>query len=138
MERALLYVSRRSIATIDPNNALAEILEQARGRNFAKGITGALICTQVYFAQLLEGPGVLLDELMHRIELDHRHSDVTILRVNAIARRELPSWSMAYSGPSSYVARQIEPLIGETTGANPARTDRLLGLLVGLASVEAP
>ena len=74
---------------------------------------------------------------MQRIEQDDRHTDITVLRVSAITRRQLPDWSMAYSGPSSYVARQIEPLIGDLGDANRVRVDRLLSLLVGLATAEA-
>ena len=134
MERSILYVSRPAPFMIDVEDAVGAILQHARERNAAAGVTGALAATPRYFAQLLEGAGAHLDELMHRIEQDRRHVDVTILRVDAITRRRLPDWSMAYAGPSAYVSRQIEPLVGERLEANAIGTDRLFNLLVGLAS----
>jgi hypothetical protein len=119
---------------IDVDDPVGAIVQHARERNSAAGITGALAATRQHFAQLLEGEGAHLDELMHRIERDRRHVDVTVLRVDAISRRRLPDWSMAYSGPSGYVSRQIEPLIGERLEGSAIGTERLLNLLVGLAS----
>lgn len=133
MERSLLYVSRQSLSTVDPERAIEEIVAQARLHNASRGITGALACTKDHFAQLIEGPIAELDDLMDRIERDHRHVDLTILHVEPILRRRVPEWRMAYSGPSTYVARQIAPLIGETIQMNSVRVDRLTSLLVGLA-----
>ncbi|WP_161978315.1 BLUF domain-containing protein [Sphingomonas oligophenolica] len=134
MDRSLLYVSRQSSHLPDGGRAIAAMVAAAGVHNERTGITGALVCTHAHFAQFLEGSNPALDDLMHRIERDHRHTDVTILRVEAITRRRLPTWSMAYSGSSTYVARQMVPLIGEMSEANPARIERLMGLLVGLAS----
>ncbi len=136
MDRSLLYVSRLSSLVTEPEQVLARIVIDARLCNEAVGITGALAFAHGHFAQLLEGSSVALDDLMHRIDRDERHTDVTILRVEAISRRKLPEWSMAYSGTSSYVARQMVPLIGEMMEGSPARVDRLISLLVGLASPE--
>lgn len=139
MERSLLYVSRPSPFITDREQTIGEIVATARARNKGLGITGALASTPDYFAQLLEGPGTSLDDLVDRIESDRRHSDFTILRMEVISRRRLPAWSMAYCGTSSYVTRQIAPLIGEGIEGNPARIERLVSLLVGLAnSVSVP
>lgn len=136
MHRSLIYVSRQAFAPSAPEQVIDDIVTKARTFNAANGITGALACTREHFAQLLEGPGLVLEQLMHRIEQDPRHTDVTTLRVSDIALHRLPDWSMAYSGPSSYVARQIEPLIGRSSDATPGRVDRLISLLVGLATVD--
>lgn len=137
MERSLLYVSRPSPFMRERERTLDDIVATARLHNKRVGITGALAHTQDHFAQLLEGPTAALDDLMNRIELDRRHTDVTILRVESIVRRRLPAWSMAYAGTSVYVTRQIAPLIGDGIGANQGRIERLLSLLVGLAGPEA-
>lgn len=134
MERSLLYVSRHSISTINLECTVAEIVSTARIHNERVGITGALACTQDHFAQIVEGSITALDELMSRIDCDRRHSNITVLRVEAIPRRRLPDWSMAYSGPSHYVERQIAPLIGSATKMDTVRIERLLSLLVGLAN----
>lgn len=137
MERSLLYVSRPSPFMRDRERTLDDIIATARLHNERVGITGALAHTPDHFAQVLEGPAAALDDLMSRIELDRRHTDVTILRVESIARRRLQAWSMAYVGTSMYVTRQIAPLIGDGIEASPGRIERLLSLLVGLAGPEA-
>ena len=134
MERSILYVSRRSLFSSDPEQEIEEIVALSRERNAEQGITGAMACTQDHFAQLLEGPNDRVDDLMHRIDQDPRHFEVTILRVEPITRRRLPGWSMAYSGQSNYVTRQIVPLFGDNTQVNTVRTERLITLLVGLAT----
>lgn len=137
MDRSILYVSRQTLVSLDPEKAVFDIVTTARRRNAEAGITGAMAYTNGYFAQVIEGTGVALDELMHRIESDDRHSEVTVLRCDAITRRLLPHWSMAYAGRSTYIARQISPLIGDVANASSGRIDRLLNLLVGLASTES-
>lgn len=136
MERSILYVSRQSPFTLDRDQAIHDIVAKARLYNTQRGITGALACTHNYFAQLLEGPSAELYDLVHRLEEDDRHCEVTILRDESVSNRCLTGWSMAYSGPSTYVARQIEPLIGEINATNYLRVQRLLSLLVGLATPE--
>lgn len=133
MERSILYVSRQSLAIIEPEQTIAEIVDRARLHNASVGITGSLACVQDYFAQLVEGPGPAVDDLLHRLDKDPRHTDLTVLRVEAITSRRLPGWSMAYSGKSNYVARQIVPLLGEAIGGNALRVERLISLLVGFA-----
>ncbi|MEG3178675.1 BLUF domain-containing protein [Sphingomonas sp. RB3P16] len=134
MERSLLYVSRHALSMMDWEATVTEIVSAAVIENESVGISGSLVCTHDHFAQLLEGPGVALDELMNRIERDQRHTDITVLRVEAISRRRLPHWSLAYSGPSLYVERQIAPLIASTMETNAVRIERLITLLVGLSS----
>ncbi len=133
MDRLLIYVSRKALSGVNPEREVAEIVDAARSHNEKMGITGALAATQDHFAQLLEGPSAALDELMEKIERDPRHTEITVLRVDAIWRRRLAGWSMAYAGTSSYVARQVEPLIGASSIGKAIRTERLVSLLVGLA-----
>ena len=134
MERSLLYVSRISPIILDPELETARIVSTSRVNNTRLGITGALACTQDHFAQLLEGNDENLDDLMHRIEQDDRHFDLTVLRIEPATRRRLPDWSLVYQGPSHYVAQQIVPLIGKDLLSNRARIERLFSLLVGLAN----
>jgi hypothetical protein len=116
---------------------IANILEVSLARNAEVGITGGLINTTYAFAQLLEGPGQAIDDLMQRIEEDWRHANVQILRYDAIMRRRLPDWSMAYSGPSTYVANQIEQLLGKDIEPESRKIDRLINMLVQLAEAQA-
>lgn len=133
MERSLIYVSRRSLVPCNPEQVAAEIVATARVRNATLNVTGALVCTPRHFAQLLEGPISAVDELMHSVEEDSRHSEITILEVSPIVRRQLPDWSMAYDGSSTYVARQVGALLLEPASTWSAQIGRLRSLMVGLA-----
>ena len=133
MDYSLIYVSEKTLVAFDPDRAVQEIVATARSRNAASGITGALVCTSNHFAQILEGPHAEIDALMRSIEFDPRHANVVVLDTNPIAQRIFTNWTMAYSGTSTYVARQIEVLLLDFTPLSPARIDRLRRLIVGFA-----
>jgi hypothetical protein len=132
VDSSLIYVSRKRIAAAANEAAIAEIVAASQARNAKLGVTGALISTSEHFAQVLEGPLHAIEELMDSIHVDMRHSDVSVLRIAPIARRSFAGWSMAYSGGSDYVARQIAPLLGAEVEENDTRIDRLIGFMAGL------
>ena len=76
MECSLLYVSRVTIDAAQRDAETASIIANARAYNPTVGITGGLVRSQDWFAQLLEGPTEAVRALMDRIERDPRHSDV--------------------------------------------------------------
>ena len=82
-------------------------------RNAELSVTGALISTRFNFAQLLEGPTAAVDALMDSIRRDPRHREVRVISTGPLARRQFASWSLAYAGPSTYVAAALEPLLDE-------------------------
>jgi hypothetical protein len=134
MERSILYVSRQCLPPADARQGIEAIVAGARVHNALVGITGALVCTRGYFAQLIEGTDEALENLMHHIKSDHRHTDVTMLRVEVIPRRRLPEWTLAYSGVSTYIEAQIAPLVGTEAPMNAVQVERLMSLMVGLAN----
>jgi hypothetical protein len=97
---ALCYFSRnRIMGPNGPDRAeLAQILGSARHNNRQFGVTGALLFTEVYFAQILEGPLGPVETIFERIQCDLRHSDVTVLSFQPIAQRRFAGWAMAYAG----------------------------------------
>jgi hypothetical protein len=133
IESTLLYVSRKTFAREIDEVIIGEIIAVALSRNAALNVTGALVATSDHFAQILEGPAPAITELMDSIHRDSRHKDVTVLREAPINRRSFAEWSMAYSGPSSYVAGLIAPLVGGEGYAN-ARVTRLISLMTGFAA----
>lgn len=133
IERSLLYVSRKRIPAALDEWTVAQIVEVARARNVTLNVTGALVATTDHFAQILEGPAAAIIELMDSIHRDPRHNEVTTLRVNAISQRSFPTWSMAYSGASTYVSRQIAPLVGSDFREG-LKIERLITLMTGLAT----
>ena len=75
---------------------LAGILLDARRCNTRDGITGALICRDDLFLQMLEGPDDKVEATLLRITKDDRHLEVRPLsrRVIADDARMFPNWAM--------------------------------------------
>lgn len=96
------------------------IIEVSRQRNMALDVTGALIATPKYFAQILEGRRASIDELMRSILRDPRHRNLIVVDVAEIEHRRFRHWTMAYCGYASYVNRQIQPLIANPEDAGTA------------------
>jgi hypothetical protein len=82
-------------------SVLDGILMAARRNNARSGITGALICRQDMYIQLVEGPDEAIDALYQRILLDDRHTQVTLESSAMIEERMFPDWAMyADTNPS--------------------------------------
>ncbi|MCH4891994.1 MULTISPECIES: BLUF domain-containing protein [unclassified Sphingomonas] len=73
---------------------LAGILSGARRNNPRDQITGALICRQDLYLQLIEGPEPAIDALYERIVADDRHGDVRLLVSAEVDARMFPNWAM--------------------------------------------
>lgn len=97
----ILYCSR-NLTNVTPNLqalALGQIFQTARSNNAKKKVTGALLYSWGYFAQVLEGPIADIEQVFEKIQHDPRHSDVTILECAGIGARDFPEWSMARVQP---------------------------------------
>jgi len=73
---------------------LAGVLSQARRNNPKNNITGALICRQDMYIQLIEGPEAAIDALFARIAEDDRHANVRVLLSQAVNDRMFSDWAM--------------------------------------------
>jgi hypothetical protein len=82
---------------------LSGILIAARHFNSRDGITGALICRDDIFLQLLEGPTVLVQAAYNRIERDDRHIEVVPLFNGEVAARLFPDWDMLHDPARSWL-----------------------------------
>lgn len=91
----LLYSSHSRIPASERPPVLAELFSQARSHNRAAGITGALLITDHYFVQVLEGAKDVVDTLFARIEADPRHDDVTLIERADAEPRVFTGWAMA-------------------------------------------
>ena len=93
--------------------ALADILKQARAGNADKGITGALMLYDDWFAQVLEGPQAAVEALYAKIKADTRHDGVRLNEAGVAPKRLFGKWAMAV------VAEHHEPdqpLVATTGG----------------------
>lgn len=84
---------------------LTAILMEARRCNMRDQITGALICREDLFLQLLEGPAELVEATFARICADKRHEQVRELMRREIAedQRMFTHWAMKYDPEGSPV-----------------------------------
>lgn len=134
----LLYVSRATLPERTDCEEVAGLLETARPRNQALGLTGALIFTRDHFAQLLEGPGDAIGRLMMTIERDPRHTDVRIVHQEKDVGRRFDSWNMAYAGPSIFIARHVRVLAASFSAPSDLHVARLMDLMVSLSKQPEP
>ncbi len=118
MIRQVVYLS--TACAPGSNEDLAAILETARARNGAMGVTGLLAYGGSLFLQILEGSPEAIDGLMAKLTADRRHRSVRILQDTLVAERTFTGTPMA--------ARVLDPdaahLIAARTrnGALPAAT----------------
>ena len=131
----LVYRSQTVIAQTVPDpdkeREIRAILESARRRNQADGITGALLFTASGFAQVLEGPRDVVERTFERISADPRHTDVVVLSFTPIERRCFPDWSMGFCGlTSGQAADPLAPLpAGPSDGPRATTGTEVLRLL---------
>ncbi|GAC1369679.1 MAG: hypothetical protein NVS3B25_04220 [Hymenobacter sp.] len=121
----LIYMSHAAVPVAD--DTLAALLQQARLRNQAQGITGVLFQGPEQFVQVLEGSAIALDDLYGRLQRDSRHHSVIQLSYKRTARRHFAQWSMAYYAGAP---AQAAPLWGYPT------PDRLGQCLAALSRTE--
>jgi hypothetical protein len=139
----LTYRSRDLISATDRRVGLGEIFSTARSNNREQDITGALLITEGYFVQTLEGEQAAVRALFDRISKDPRHDSVSLLDSRLVEERVFSRWAMAK------VAEDGEPdipLINSKRGATPAASrgatpeqERVLQLMRDAArEVETP
>ncbi len=91
----LIYRSRSRIADEERSSALADIFGVARSHNKQAGITGALLVTDRWFVQALEGDETAVQRLYEHISRDARHDEVTVVESAAVDERVFSRWAMA-------------------------------------------
>lgn len=79
------------------------ILLDARRCNKRDGITGALVCRQDVYLQLLEGPRHAVDNAYQRIRRDDRHVNVQIQMFEQVPGRLFGNWSMLHDPARSWI-----------------------------------
>lgn len=117
----LLYISESRIAEADAKSVVSQIVERAQIKNARLGLTGALLFTDKYFVQVLEGSHEAIHTLMAYIHTDSRHGNITVVDKSTINDRLFPDWHMAYHGPSRFVSRRVERLLHATSQSEQRR-----------------
>ena len=91
----LIYRSRSRISPEDRATALADIFGVARSNNKKTGVTGALLVTDHWLVQALEGDEPVVQKLYAHIRNDARHDEVTVIESTAVDARVFSKWAMA-------------------------------------------
>ncbi|MEO8524006.1 MAG: BLUF domain-containing protein [Caldimonas sp.] len=90
----VFYVSR-AVTRYD-TDSVQTILGQSRRNNQRQDVTGCLLFSGCYFAQVLEGRQEAVEASLERIGSDPRHVDVRVLVRRPIVLRAYSAWSMGY------------------------------------------
>jgi blue light- and temperature-responsive anti-repressor len=113
--------------------ALAALLQQARQRNRALGITGLLVADGARFMQWLEGPGDAVHAVWSSIRRDARHGHIEQIAVPRGTQRLFADWQMRLAcGALDRVAepawRLQRSLLDRLQGDDSAAASALCGL----------
>lgn len=136
----LMYRSRSALPEQDRRAELGALFTQARANNKAKQLSGALLLTDEWFVQILEGDETTVRELFARIERDPRHDSVTLIDAGTVDERVFSRWAMARV---SLDGEPDIPLIasqhrGVATGAGWRTTPDQDGLLAQMRAAAQP
>jgi hypothetical protein len=114
---------------------LAGILMDARRCNTRDRITGALICRDDLFLQLLEGPDEVVEAAFSRIARDDRHVELRCLsrRMLDDEGRLFPRWAMRDDPAKSWVWSRSEIDNGVLEHATGAEAVEIFERLARLA-----
>ena len=91
----LIYRSHDCTPPADRAAVRRDIFSTARANNKRAGVTGALLVTDHYFVQALEGDEASVRALFERIGADPRHEDVRLLDTRTVGERVFARWAMA-------------------------------------------
>ena len=91
-EIQLVYISERSASADEA--AIDKIKRRAEHNNQRRNITGALLFTERYFLQYLEGEAAIVDALYASICRDPRHHNARLLLRKPIQQRDFSHWSL--------------------------------------------
>ena len=94
----LIYRSKSQVSADRLDEELGNILRVARHKNAERGITGALLLYDDWFAQTLEGEEGEVRALYAHIEKDKRHTSVQLREESLSTSRVFSRWAMALVG----------------------------------------
>jgi hypothetical protein len=116
----LIYLSRNVIKGDDDtlHKEITQILRSARKNNTKENITGALMFSSDYFAQILEGPHDKVLTLFEHIQQDNRHSEMVMLNFSSTDNRLFAEWAMAYVGEETALQDRFM-MVAKETGFDP-------------------
>ena len=104
----LVYFSENRMGSVGLGAQMAELQRVAVSRNRRRGVTGALVYDERWFAQALEGELQAVQETLDLIARDTRHANLAITSRTAVSERLFGNWSMGFATRT----RETEALFG--------------------------
>ncbi|MEQ3554013.1 BLUF domain-containing protein [Pseudonocardia nematodicida] len=120
----LIYRSHSTIPDDQRDRALADIFAVARSHNADLGVTGALLITDNWFVQTLEGEESVVTGLFEKIRADGRHSGVTVVESTPVDDRVFGRWAMAKVSRVGHSDIPLHDVDGHIAPAERDATDR--------------
>jgi hypothetical protein len=114
----LMYRSRIRIPVQTRKEQLGEIFSIARSNNKRLDVTGALLLSEHWFVQILEGAEDAVRGLYATIEVDPRHDSVTLVETTPEDSRIFGRWAMAKVATDEH--QPDIPLIAHSDGIHAA------------------
>ncbi len=105
--RKIFYISVSTGAQRDSDGSLDDICAVSRRRNEEQDVSGALLYSGQYFAQVLEGEETAVRVIMSSILRDERHLSVAVLTDQAISERRFKGWTLAFARRSAFLNAQL-------------------------------
>ncbi|MFT4628532.1 MAG: hypothetical protein ACI8PZ_007227 [Myxococcota bacterium] len=104
----MVYLSRATRPMT--RGEIEDLMLGAQHRNAARAITGMLLYDSGTFAQVLEGPQDVVQELFQSISADPRHSHAVVVSQWEVSERDFAGWSMRVENLGDHRDLDIEPL----------------------------
>jgi hypothetical protein len=120
----IVYRSHSRIAQDKRGAVLAEIFDVARTNNTKADITGALLITDHYLVQALEGEEAAVRSLYEHISRDRRHEDVTVVDERPVDSRIFAEWAMAQVSAAGHADIPLHSTEGGIGRGAPQPTTR--------------
>jgi len=110
---------------------LSGILVHARKHNAENDLSGALICRNDLYLQLLEGPQDAVDAVYEKILRDDRHVNIHRLVYRPIRMRMFPEWAMRDDPMQSWMWSRDSVAAGDVEQAGE---DEAMSVFIRLAN----
>ena len=125
------YISTSRLDVRQIEQGVREIVDSSISRNRLLSVTGALLFTGQKFAQYLEGSPAAIAQLRQDICEDPRHEAIHTIAHGSIDHRRFLGWSLAYAGPSRFVAAKVADALNGALNEGGKEIEALAELLAG-------
>lgn len=135
----LTYMSRPTKRALEPSfsEAMARLSRQSQARNRLADLTGALIVSEGWFIQTIEGGHAPLIETLGRINQDPRHEDMRVFEIATTSTRLFESWAMHVGTQDAIDPELVWRCVESFRNPTPAAAAVLLEALTQSARLAA-